>query len=332
MKSERIVAVEALRFLAMVQICILHFTWPSLAVGYLGVEFFFILAGVFIYRLSTTENSPGILSYTRAKVSKFYFKYFIGILLCYCTYHVLVYEELRIDPLATIMHFITQLLMWHHLGFSDGSYNSPMWFFSVLTYGGMLVYGLTKYKTKDCVRFIFPILVVVTLTMVREYGNFENWGIYGIISFPLLRGTADMAFGVLVGYLFFNYNEVVGRHKSLLNIASIISLTLYIAVAIVGMREIQTAIILITILLTAAMTPGTWLANLFRGRVWLMLGRLSFDMFIIHFPLQTLWKHFLYVERGMSLEMTSVFYYVSLIPLAWLFDITCRRMQKLLFR
>jgi len=45
MSSNRLTAVEALRFLSVFQICLWHMGLPLTAAGFLGVEFFFILGG-----------------------------------------------------------------------------------------------------------------------------------------------------------------------------------------------------------------------------------------------------------------------------------------------
>ena len=71
--SGRNSAIEALRFLSVFQICLWHMSYPVTAAGFLGVEFFFILAGIFLYKNAKVE-SPGVVKYSLHKLSKFYFK------------------------------------------------------------------------------------------------------------------------------------------------------------------------------------------------------------------------------------------------------------------
>lgn len=62
--SGRNSAIEALRFLSVFQICLWHMSYPVTAAGFLGVEFFFILAGIFLYKNATKVNSPGVVGYS----------------------------------------------------------------------------------------------------------------------------------------------------------------------------------------------------------------------------------------------------------------------------
>ena len=71
MSSNRLTAVEALRFLSVFQICLWHMGLPLTAAGFLGVEFFFILGGIFMYKAAVKPYSPGTLAYSWHKLSKF---------------------------------------------------------------------------------------------------------------------------------------------------------------------------------------------------------------------------------------------------------------------
>lgn len=62
--TRRNTAIEALRFLSIFQICLWHMSYPVTVAGFLGVEFFFILAGIFLYKNATKVNSPGVVGYS----------------------------------------------------------------------------------------------------------------------------------------------------------------------------------------------------------------------------------------------------------------------------
>ena len=69
--TNRNTAIEALRFFSIMQIAIWHLDWSFINAGFLGVEFYFILAGVFLYKNATKPNAPGVIGYTVNKARKF---------------------------------------------------------------------------------------------------------------------------------------------------------------------------------------------------------------------------------------------------------------------
>ena len=73
-QNNRNTAIEALRFIVMLQICLWHYHdgIGTMQAGFIGVEFFFILSGIFLYRTATRSQSPGILEFTLRKAGKFY--------------------------------------------------------------------------------------------------------------------------------------------------------------------------------------------------------------------------------------------------------------------
>lgn len=77
--------IEALRFLFMLMICVWHYSnsHEILKHGYLGVEFFFILSGVFIYRAQDKPTLASPLEYFIKRWKRFNPKYFGAILITY---------------------------------------------------------------------------------------------------------------------------------------------------------------------------------------------------------------------------------------------------------
>ena len=77
--TKRIPAIEAFRFLSIIQICIWHFSVPCIDAGFLGVEFFFVLTGFFMYRDATKRHALGITDYSIKKMSKFLCKHILAV-------------------------------------------------------------------------------------------------------------------------------------------------------------------------------------------------------------------------------------------------------------
>lgn len=334
-KSPRNSTVEALRFLSVFQICLWHMSFPVTAAGFLGVEFFFILAGIFMYKNACTPNSPGVLSYTTSKLQKFYFKIVLALIFTHVIYYEGIIAEFHENWIHPILRFLSELLLLQSIGTFEPGLNNPIWFFSTLIYGGAIVYALTKYYSKVSIRIIFPIISIFYFAYIFQNGSsesLENWDVINFIPLSMARGVSEIGFGVVVGYLFFNYKDVLQHNVKYLNIVAIISLILYLAIVIGNRQYSQYALIFIPVLICTSLIQDSIFSKIFKGNLWLFLGRLSFDIYIIHYPLIAIFRHFLLVDAGLPLWLVATLYYMSLVPAAYVFNIVSVKLQKVLFR
>ena len=128
-KSNRIIPLEALRFLIMFQICLWHFDdcLDNMEAGYLGVEFFFILSGIFIYKSVLGGNSDGVISFTIKRVKKFYPAYVTAVVLAYgLFFHSQIRELFMINPMHECFRFCSQLLMIQNVGIVQGGKSATL--------------------------------------------------------------------------------------------------------------------------------------------------------------------------------------------------------------
>lgn len=334
-KSQRNTTIEALRFLTVFQICLWHMSYPVTKAGFLGVEFFFILAGIFMYKTAIKPEGPGVFSWIVDKLQKFYFKIVVALVLTHMIYYEGLIVEFQQNWLHPIVRFISELLMLQSMGAFEAGLNCPTWFFATLIYGGALVYALTKYYTKVSIRIIFPILAISYFAYMFQNGtaeSLENWDVIGFIPLSLVRGICEIGFGVVIGYVYFNYSGILLRHLKILNMIAIVSLILYLAIIIDNRQYSQYALIFIPVLICTALTQGSIFGRFLKGEIWLFLGALSFDIFIIHYPMIALFRHFLFVSAGLPLWLVATLYYLSLVPAAYIFNRVSIKMQKALFQ
>jgi len=316
-------SIEALRFLFMVQICIWHNSsgFGTMQAGFLGVEFFFILSGIFLYRTAVKPDAPGIIGYSVGKLAKFYPAY-----VAVCVLSYLVFAKPGIiafinAPVETALKFVGQLLLIQGTGVGFPGVNNALWFFSVLVWGGALVYSLVRYYPGLSIRVLFPLISFLFFAYIFNYGEgpgFERWTSGGFLPVPIDRGVVEIAYGALVGYLIFNYGAVLESRRRLLDAAAVLSVILYVPIIFTAPTAQPYVLILFPVILASAMTPGSLVNRLFSSRFWLPLGRLSFDMYLIHLLLIHL------VSKGgaalgIGLVWQWVIYILILIPCAWLF-------------
>ena len=333
-QNNRNTAIEALRFIVMLQICLWHYHdgIGTMQAGFIGVEFFFILSGIFLYRTATRSQSPGILEFTLRKAGKFYIDYLMAIIAAYIVFMPNLIEAFRYDTLHTLLQPIGQLLMIQNIGPFYGGINTPLWFFSVLIYGGAIVYALTKYHTRMSIRLIFPLTTLLFFSYAFNYGHgdgLEQWRAVGAFPMPMVRGIADIALGVMPGYIIFNYMPVIQRHTRTLDVATLLATAGYIAIVARSRADTSYAIIFIAIILTAALNGQSAIHRLFKSRKWLIMGGVTFDLFLIHYPL-------IAAVSGTAklLHLPAVYshaaYIIILIPAAFIFKAIADRLRKTL--
>ena len=225
--------------------------------------------------------------------------------------------------------------MLQSVGAFEGGLNCPQWFFSTLIYGGALVYALTKYYNKVSIRVIFPVIAIFYFAYTFHNGkteSLENWDVISFVPLSLVRGISEMGLGVIIGYLFYNYSEILQRNLGTLNLVAVVSLVLYLSIVIDNRQYSQYALIFIPVLICTALTQGSIFGRFFKGKIWLFLGALSFDIFIIHYPMIALFRHFLLVNGGLPLWLVATLYYLSLVPAAYIFNRVFIKIQKALFQ
>ncbi|CCX47678.1 predicted acyltransferase [Bacteroides sp. CAG:927] len=325
--TNRNAAIEALRFFSILQIAVWHLGKYFMNAGFLGVEFFFIIAGVFQYKNATKPTAPGVIVYTVNKARKFYFEYLVAFLFLMVCLHEGIFNSFSKDWVKSILNIISELLMLQSTGGFSGPLNYPTWFFSVLVYGGAIVYAAVRYYTNISIRIIFPLLFILFTAFCFNNGNdmsLEQWGVIGgVIPYSMFRGMIEISFGVLVGYIFFNYKQFFINNLHLLDLLSFVSLVFYCIIVVKSGINASYVFIFIPIILIDALTPGSWMSKVFKGKIWIWLGNLSFSIFVLHASLVALCRHFLHVVLSIELPVVLLVYLICLIPAAYIFKCFC---------
>lgn len=332
MKTEsRINAIECLRFIFIILICCWHFEsgLNFLNAGYLGVEFFFILSGFFMYDSIFKKSPMSVTRYTIIKLKKFYFQYIIALILIY----VVNYKQITIayhnnGLFNETLSFIKQILLLQDVGPFGGGYNLPTWFFSILIWGGGMVYVLTKNfpKFSICILFPFSLLMFLTVCMNDPVPTFERWGYNDFIPWPLIRGIIEIGYGVSLRYLFLENTIYLGSYRLVLDCSAIISIVFLAGIILLGSVYIAYSFIFIPFLIISAVYRNGLLYNILKSQFWNKLGKLSFTIFLIHYPLKVIIST---ISENFEIDVYSsfLFYLALLIPCSYFFNFICNKLQ-----
>lgn len=142
MAKNRNTSVDAMRFIFMCILCPLHCPavnpFPN---GYIAVEFFFILAGFFLYQSFRQHPDVGTVDFTLKKMKRFLYPMLLSIVLLMLLDRKRFIYPHGLSPDGILSRYFSRLpeLMFSQgleLVSVDGYINVTLWFISILLFGG----------------------------------------------------------------------------------------------------------------------------------------------------------------------------------------------------
>ncbi len=176
--------------------------------GYIGVDFFFIVAGYLMMKgLEKKELHPVIYIYNR--IVRLYPEYFVAVIVCF-----VLASKYDFSPVIGNLNinkyfewFVSngwqELLMLQNWTWSNPCAplaNPPLWYVSELLLVSIIIYSFLYYK-RDIGLFLYiPVFSILAYTyLYRTCGSLGVDKVYGnLINARLLRGMADMGIGALL--------------------------------------------------------------------------------------------------------------------------------------
>ena len=292
--------------------------------GYLPVDFYFILSGYFIYN-SFARHKQSTCIYSINKLKKFYFEYIAAFFL------ILLFQYNKIDSIGYIIEKIPEIILLQNVGiFNGGGINLPLWYMSVLIIGGGLLYSMLNNLSHLSIRIIFPLFILLFYTFIfNENSSIQNWSTNSCFYMPLLRGMADMMLGIIISYLHQQRIFESFCRSYIGNLTVLISFGLLFY--IIGSQNILDKYVLLfaPIIIIGCMEPNMWLYRALNIRIFGILGRVSYTILVIHYPISVLFSR-LYIYDD---KFLGICIYVFLITAtAFSFKWFCKNAQRLLLK
>lgn len=283
-------SIEAFRFVFMLIICIWHYqSTKALAHGYMAVEFFFILSGVLMFFSSNKEYALGTLDYTMKKVKRFAPDCLL--LIAYVNLRHMILPVLlgrkELD-VSWLLQALPESLFLQNTGIYTGGVNFPMWYVSVLLFGGAFVYALLRFNKRLALSIILPMIVLVGYTYIfsmDKRGRIDSFDLHGGIYTPMLRGVCGISLGVVLGYIFVLKKQYIQCVKTwVIDALGMISLCLFLIFAIFPTSQSYDRYLLIIVpfLLLACFVEKSLFNKLFGNKCWAILGGYSWQMLVYH--------------------------------------------------
>lgn len=300
--------IELLRFLFCIIILVYHtsgfFNNGSriFAGGYLAVEFFFLLSGVFLGKHlrsvqatakdeSITETVSASWEYLFRRWVAIYPCFFLSTIVGLCVnYTAGTWSFLTLGGL--IRHLPAEFLALQNYGFSILSATGIMWYIAAMFFAIWVIYPIARRCYDLYVKYIAIVLGLVTIgLLVRTYGtlNVPNSNINGIVNTGFLRAIAMMSLGLVLNEIcaFLETYSFSKKYRYLLSFAELcLFLTLIYFMSIQGENRGGTdgsaVIILFIAMLIVCSGKSAW-HNCFDSSVVMFLGKFSSVLFMNHY-------------------------------------------------
>ena len=289
--SPRNFAIDWIKGFMIIVVVLIHTKCiPVLHHGYLAVDVFFFISGFYLMH-SFVKKPITAVSYTWAKVKRFYLPY----LLCFILSCLLRYEGLTSAPdfdtvVERIARFSFCLTLTEEIGpqvifehILDGS-----WYLSVLLIAGFLIYSMLEFNRSLSIQVLFPAISILGFTFLfTQTPNIQNWSRYGAVSIPLLRGFTEMIAGALLYEVHHQYQAAIERRHVLINIASVLSFIVLVAMMFATKALDVYILCIIPCIILGAIISNSWLnkaLSRIRGGFLSLVGQNTIYVLFAHPP------------------------------------------------
>lgn len=325
--KKRIASIEFFRFLFAACIALWHlFAIDKLKHGYLPVEFFFILSGIWLYSAYEKGKTQGQTAweYTWRRIKRVYPAYLIAFLV------VLPLSLEKLTSPSAWFNLLPELFMLQNVGvFRGGGLNHPLWYLSVLLLGSYLVYAMLERWESTALKLLFPAISLGTYAYIFSLGDsIEAWHTVGPFPLPLVRAIAGLCLGVcLQRFLSFTQARTTKLYRLVVDLFSVFSVC-GVAFALFHEEYLDRyCLLLFCGILAACLTEGSWLNMVLRGSVWQRLGKYSMEMFMIHAAVVQIWHRIPWAPFGM---VQKGLYALSYLVTVFLAAVVLHKLSELL--
>lgn len=308
--NEKNNTIEFWRFVFTIWICLLHFDegyagrYYFSSGGYLGVDFFFILAGFLMMQHAMKQNQSEKASlcagkYFVSRIDRLYPQYIFSFFIMFLVTSVFVNKMGFLQMLKSLYSAKWEILMMQYSGLAGITVlNIPTWYISALIISSYFIYYLISRWEDVFNGFLAPIGVILIYAYISRVGGSLDYTqqYAGFILGALLRAAAGLCLGCIC-YRVCEYlkNKPITLNKTILNIVELAVVLLIFRILCFQGRTQEDFFILVlfSVLIIFSFLQITFLSRLLNGKVSGILGGISYAVFCNHFLFRILIPQFL---------------------------------------
>lgn len=318
---------DALRFVFMMVVLLLHFGTGLFPYGNIGVEFFFTLSGLLMARHAEKwerQSNGGGRDLTRiadetwvfmkGKLGAFY-KFYLVAFVFNVVVRYLIIQRISFKTFAFALMKSIPTVTLSFFAFSGNSTSyliNASWYLSALLVAMFILYPILLRNYRFAVKIVFPILTVFLLgyeqTTNQDISIWGQWS--GLTYFGILRAAAEISFGATLYYIstVITGNEAFmkrAEHPILRTLFTLAKVLCYGIVILYAHKKGLGFKFDRSFQLHALFFCGIGILLSFSGLGWTIpdcrltryLGRISVPIYVFHKLLRATWLNYLGVEK-----------------------------------
>lgn len=333
--ENRIKNVDFLRFIFAVMIVMYHccefFSFktgnlvtkylPGLIHGYICVDFFFVIAGFFLFaNLKQVKTFDFALKrfYRLAPLIWFY----IILSIIYC---IFVHSPIHFD------NYFLKIFLFSNIGFSPKTDTALHWFIPVIFWVSVFYFYIAKIFDKKYLNLIIWVITICSLGCLLNYKSYDinlhSKNIYLFINAGVIRGLAGMGIGYFINELC-NTNVLEKCSKFGTVIISLCELYLIYSIAHFMLFSPKLPgktsflfILWFSILLFLFLRRKGLISKLLNNNSSIILGAYSYAIYVMQPFVNRIFKHFIYLPHAKYTQTHSIMLFIINVLVVIIFGI-----------
>ncbi|MEQ1887937.1 MAG: acyltransferase [Alphaproteobacteria bacterium] len=287
---------DSLRGMAALIVVLLHANWTNhftqnsfIQFGAIFVDFFFVLSGIVIcHAYPNIRAGSDFWTFMKRRFARLYPLHFVtliavatGFLLIYLLFPGIWAGAAGLPEMQDLPQkfFLNLVFLNAHSLTNDNSFNVPSWSIGAET-TCYILYGVISLFYFEKRTIIYVILIVISFLALISFGK----GIVGFqYNFGFLRGIYGFFIGCAVYALRFRTQITPPANIFVLIFFSVITVLLLAGREYFPSRFTFFYPVLFGVLIYLLITPDTRVARFLKMRPFLLLGTLSYSIYMLHF-------------------------------------------------
>ena len=326
-------SIDFFRYVFAIEICLWHFLGIRAYFnhGYLAVDFFFILSGLFLSKSVLKKSHPSVFDYTFIRVKRFYPKLALAVLPLF----ILAVIKILIVHTPEMISYQIQRILNEYLfiaGFATFKerLNGTLWYINVLIIDGGLLYGLMRLYYKNTIQVFLPLAIILIYTYILNLNDGNLHGgedrAYPFINWGLLRGFAAMSVGIMLNEIIIRIQTFLEYHVKALDIIAFLCFLGIIVISIVKPNYDGYIIVFSCFIIMSCMTNNSIIHRLLKNLNVRWMGEMSLNLYLIHYPICTL-CYTLFPRFDIPFYLIFVSYIVIVHIVAFIFGKLCKHLN-----
>ena len=330
--------IELYRLLLTIAICLHHFRLYSEALpyggGYLAVDFFFILSGVFLFvhyqkESDNSKKKEQVLKYATSRYLRLYPQYLFVLLISFIAYlFTFSLQEIGGKPLKRVLKF----LMMDCLYVSERTEIMPQgWYCSALFFASVVVFALCCLLRKKFYCYFAPLLSLsIYAFLYLKFGYLNLYDQFGyIFSVGFYRGIAGLSLGTFIGYIVTKSEGKWNNQRAIRIILIVVSaICAYGVLWYNGYSKFDFVYVILFAIMIYLLFLMKDICFLFSSKFYIKMLNM---MFLVHHVIALLFSQY-DILRGYDWKIVSLVYVVAVIVVTMLLNVIWKQGYKIMMK